>query len=122
MNLLDIHTKKWNETLLNTCAPNLHEKLGDPVASNTILGPISNYYAERYGFSENCQIVASTGDNPASLIGMRLNIKDLAVSLGTSDTMFLSLEEPKVLLDGHVLCNPIDSNAFMILLTYVQNE
>lgn len=41
---------------------------------------------------------------------------DIAVSLGTSDTVFLSLSEPKNLLEGHILCNPVDKDAFMALL------
>lgn len=69
MNLMDIRTKEWNETLLESCAPCLQVKLGEPVPSNTDLGTISNYFVERYGFDSNCRVVAFTGDNPASLIG-----------------------------------------------------
>nr|CAI5863420.1 unnamed protein product [Callosobruchus analis] len=116
MNLLDIRIKKWNQTLLDTCGPNLAEKLGDPVPSYSDVGPISNYFKERYNFNSNCRVIAHTGDNPASLIGMRLNEGWIAVSLGTSDTAFLWLKEPKMVLDGHVLCNPLDENAYMALL------
>lgn len=69
MNLMDIQTKQWNQTLLDACGPELKAKLGEPVPSNTNLGPISNYYVERYNFSPNCRIIACTGDNPASLVG-----------------------------------------------------
>ncbi|KAG5862908.1 hypothetical protein JTB14_025690 [Gonioctena quinquepunctata] len=68
MNLMDIHTKKWNETLLKVCAPKLAEKLGEPVPSYTIVGSISDYYVERYNFNHHCKVIAHTGDNPASLI------------------------------------------------------
>ncbi|KAJ8976961.1 hypothetical protein NQ317_010158 [Molorchus minor] len=118
MNLMDIHAKKWNQTLLDTCAPNLAQRLGEPVASNTDVGGISNYYVDRYNFSPNCRVVACTGDNPASLIGMRLHEGWVAVSLGTSDTVFLWLPEPKLVLDGHVLCNPVDQDAYMALLCF----
>lgn len=47
---------------------------------------------------------------------MRLQPGDVAVSLGTSDTVFLWLESPKTLLEGHVLCNPVRKDAFMSLL------
>lgn len=50
--------------------------------------------------------------------GMRLLDGWIAVSLGTSDTAFLWLTEPKVVLDGHVLCNPIDKEAYMALLCF----
>ncbi|VEN36043.1 unnamed protein product [Callosobruchus maculatus] len=118
MNLLDIHTKKWNQTLLDTCGPNLAEKLGEPVPSYSDVGPISKYFKERYNFNSNCRVIAHTGDNPASLIGMRLYEGWIAVSLGTSDTAFLWLKEPKMVLDGHVLCNPLDENAYMALLCF----
>lgn len=118
MNLLDIHTKNWCQTLLDACAPNLNQKLGEPVPSNTDVGAVANYYVERYNFNPNCRIITFTGDNPASLIGMRLNENCITVSLGTSDTTFFWLSEPKVVVDGHVLCNPIDKDAYMALLCF----
>lgn len=47
---------------------------------------------------------------------MRLNEGWIAVSLGTSDTVFLWLKEPKLVLDGHILCNPVNPDAFLALL------
>lgn len=82
----------------------------------TDLGSISNYYVERFGFSPECRIVSFTGDNPASLVGLCLNKNDIAISLGTSDTLFLSLDEPQCLTEGHVLVNPINKDTYMVLL------
>ncbi|CAH1970342.1 unnamed protein product [Acanthoscelides obtectus] len=118
MNLLNIRTKKWDQTLLDACGPNLAEKLGQSVPSYSDVGSISRYFKERYNFNPNCRVIAHTGDNPASLMGMRLNEGWIAVSLGTSDTVFLWLKEPKSVLDGHVLCNPIDENVYMALLCF----
>lgn len=118
MNLLDIKTKDWYDNLLDICAPNLREKLGDTVSSYNKISSISNYYVERFGFNDECKIISFTGDNPASLIGMRLKKNDLACSLGTSDTLFLWLDKPKRLTEGHVFCNPIDSDAYMALLCF----
>ncbi|KAF2900905.1 hypothetical protein ILUMI_05310 [Ignelater luminosus] len=118
MNLMNIHTKKWDERLLDACGKNLLEKLGETVPSNTNLGNISNYFVERWDFNPDCQIIAFTGDNSASLIGMRLNEGWLAVSLGTSDTVFLWLKEPKLVLDGHIFCNPVNPDAFLALLCF----
>lgn len=39
----------------------------------------------------------------------------LAMSLGTSDTIMMSLDEPTKLEDGHVLIHPTE-NSFMGLL------
>ncbi|XP_060526324.1 xylulose kinase [Cylas formicarius] len=118
MNLMDIGAKRWHPGLLDACAPGLEERLGDPVPSNTVLGPVSPYFVDRYNFNPDCRVVAFTGDNPASLMGMRLGEGWFAVSLGTSDTAFLWLKDAKVVPDGHVLRNPVDENSFMALLCF----
>ncbi|NXV82796.1 XYLB kinase, partial [Atlantisia rogersi] len=118
MNLLQIWDKIWSASCLDACAPGLEEKLGCPVPSHSVLGPISPYYSQRYGFSPDCKIVAFTGDNPASLAGMRLQEGDIAISLGTSDTLFLWIQEPTPALEGHILCNPVDSQTYMALLCF----
>lgn len=69
MNLLNIKTKTWDPQLLEACGPNLAKKLGEPVPSKTVVGSISSYFVERWGFNPDCKIIAFTGDNPASLIG-----------------------------------------------------
>lgn len=69
MNLMNIKSKEWHPTLLDACAPNLREKLGQPVPSTTKLGSISNYFVERWSFNPSCFVVAATGDNAASLVG-----------------------------------------------------
>ncbi|XP_032092879.1 xylulose kinase isoform X1 [Thamnophis elegans] len=118
MNLLQIREKVWNQVCLDACAPELGKKLDQPMPSSKILGLISPYYTERFGFNPSCKIVAFTGDNPASLAGMRLSEGDIAISLGTSDTLFLWIKEPRPALEGHIFCNPVDSQAFMALLCY----
>ncbi|XP_010223547.1 PREDICTED: xylulose kinase-like, partial [Tinamus guttatus] len=118
MNLLKICEKEWSKICLDACAPALAEKLGWPVPSQSVLGPISPYYIKRYGFSPDCKIVAFTGDNPASLAGMRLQEGDIAISLGTSDTLFLWIQKPTPALEGHILCSPVDSQAYMALLCF----
>ncbi|XP_012268457.2 xylulose kinase isoform X2 [Athalia rosae] len=118
MNLLDIRSKDWCDHLLEACATGLRGRLGSPVPSRTDLGQISKYFVERFGFDEKCRIVAFTGDNPSSLIGMGLKRGDVACSLGTSDTLFLWLEEPKTATNGHVFCNPLENEAYMALLCF----
>ncbi|XP_055985369.1 xylulose kinase isoform X1 [Sorex fumeus] len=118
MNLLQIQEKVWSSTCLRACAPHLEEKLGAPVPSCSIVGAVSAYYVRRYGFSPDCKVVAFTGDNPASLAGMRLEEGDIAVSLGTSDTLFLWLQEPTPALEGHIFCNPVAPQHYMALLCF----
>ncbi|KAI2528872.1 xylulokinase [Homo sapiens] len=118
MNLLQIQDKVWSQACLGACAPHLEEKLSPPVPSCSVVGAISSYYVQRYGFPPGCKVVAFTGDNPASLAGMRLEEGDIAVSLGTSDTLFLWLQEPMPALEGHIFCNPVDSQHYMALLCF----
>ncbi|XP_041421136.1 xylulokinase homolog (H. influenzae) isoform X1 [Xenopus laevis] len=118
MNLLNIREKIWSEMCLDACAPNLKEKLGSVVPSSSVLGSVSSYYVHRYGFSRECKIVAFTGDNPASLAGMRLQRDDIAVSLGTSDTLFLWIQDPTPALEGHIFCNPVQHQDYMALLCF----
>ncbi|PSN58396.1 Xylulose kinase [Blattella germanica] len=110
MNLMDIHTKDWSPELLKAVAPDVEAKLGNLVASYTNLGPISKYFVERFGFDPDCRVIAFTG--------MQLKEGDIAVSLGTSDTLFLNLSHPKILLEGHILCSPLEKSAFMALLCF----
>ncbi|XP_048468348.1 xylulose kinase isoform X2 [Rhincodon typus] len=118
MNLMDIHAHEWSQQCLDACASGLKEKLGAPLPSHTILGSVSPYYVKRFGFNSECKVIAFTGDNPASLAGMRLHQGDIAVSLGTSDTAFLWIQDPKPTLEGHVFCNPVDSSAYMALICF----
>ncbi|KAB1264189.1 Xylulose kinase [Camelus dromedarius] len=118
MNLLRIQDKVWSQACLAACAPHLEEKLGPAVPSCSVVGSISSYYVRRYGFSSGCKVVAFTGDNPASLAGMRLEEGDIAVSLGTSDTLFLWLQEPTPALEGHIFCSPVDPQHYMALLCF----
>uniref|UniRef100_A0A673GAQ1 Xylulose kinase n=1 Tax=Sinocyclocheilus rhinocerous TaxID=307959 RepID=A0A673GAQ1_9TELE len=80
MNLMDIFEKQWSQVCLDAAAPQLAERLGDLTPSTAVLGCVSLYYTERYGFAESCNVVAFTGDNPGSLAGMRLKEGDLAVT------------------------------------------
>ncbi|XP_038654419.1 xylulose kinase isoform X4 [Scyliorhinus canicula] len=118
MNLMDIRAHNWSQRCLDACAPGLKEKLGAPLPSHSILGSVSPYYVKRFGFNSECKVIAFTGDNPASLAGMQLQRGDIAVSLGTSDTAFLWIQDPKPTLEGHIFCNPVDSNAYMALICF----
>lgn len=118
MNLLDIRTHQWDANCLGACAPQLEAKLGAPVPSSKVLGTVSPYFVDRYGFPPNCSVVAFTGDNSASLAGFQLNSGDLLVSLGTSDTVLMWLDEAHPALEGHIMVNPVAPKSFMGMLCY----
>ncbi|CAO1420038.1 unnamed protein product [Diamesa serratosioi] len=117
MNLLDINQKCWSKICINACADNLEEKLGVPVPTASVLGPIGNFFKQRYNFNANCSVVAFTGDNLSSFSGMNLGDNWLAFSLGTSDTIMMCLEQHPQLLQGHVLLHPTQ-DCFMGLLCF----
>ncbi|MCK4286057.1 MAG: hypothetical protein KAX18_07630, partial [Candidatus Lokiarchaeota archaeon] len=119
MNLMNIRTKQWDNSALKATAPSLKEKL--PFLSNSydVIGKISPYLIEKYGFSPETLLVAWSGDNPNSLIGTGVIGKGkVAISLGTSDTYFSYLK--RLLLDlngeGHVFGAP--TGDYMSLICY----
>ncbi len=120
MNLLDIRARRWDPRALDVTAPGLAGRLGEPVASHTVVGNLHTRYAVRYGFPKNCVVVAFSGDNPCSLAGMRLKQPgDLAVSMGTSDTLFGALSEPHPSAkEGHIFVNPVEPAGFMAMICF----
>ncbi len=120
MNLLDIRRREWVPAALNACAPDLAPRLGTPVPSHACLGTVAPYFVQRYGFSEVCRVIAFSGDNPNSLAGLRLEKDgDIAISLGTSDTVFGSGREPRPSgREGHVFVNPIDPAGYMTMICF----
>jgi xylulokinase len=119
MNLMNIKSKQWDIRALKATAPLLIEKL--PNLSNTydVIGKISPYFVEKYGFDPETLLVAWSGDNPNSLIGTGVIGKGkAAISLGTSDTYFSYLSS--LVLDyngeGHVFGAP--TGDYMSLICY----
>lgn len=123
MNLLDLNTLEWSPKLLRATAPGLEGKLHAPVPSTTVVGSIAPYFVEKFGFSPNAAVVSFTGDNPSSLVGMGATRPGTAViSLGTSDTVFAAMREPRT--DprgfGHVFGNP--AGGFMCLICFANGS
>nr|GMD93907.1 xylulose kinase-like [Ipomoea batatas] len=119
MNLMDIKQRAWSKTALEATAPGLEEKLGKLAPAYGVAGPIASYFVERYHFNKNCLIINWSGDNPNSLAGLTLNTPgDLAISLGTSDTVFGITTDHNPSLEGHVFPNPVDTQGYMVMLCY----
>jgi xylulokinase len=119
MNLMDIKTKRWSNSALEATAPNLKKKLPSLINSYEIIGKISPYFVQKYGFSENTILLPWSGDNPSSLIGLGLIDKGkVAISLGTSDTYFSYMKKLHLDLkgEGHVFGAP--TGDYMSLICY----
>jgi xylulokinase len=123
MNLLELATGDWSPDLVAVTAPGLAEKLPPVVPSRTRIGDIAEYFVKRYGFKQGTPVVAFTGDNPSSLVGMGATEPGTAVvSMGTSDTVFAAMREPHT--DprgfGHVFGNP--AGGFMCLICFANGS
>jgi len=119
MNLMNISSKQWDDQALSATAPNLKDKLPPLVESFNIIGTISPYFIQKYGFNEASKLIAWSGDNPNSLIGVGLIKKGkVAISLGTSDTYFGFIKNLALDLngEGHVFGSP--TGDYMSLICY----
>jgi xylulokinase len=119
MNLLDLAKNDWSDALLDATAPDLRAKLKPPVASTTVVGEVAGYFVKKYGFAPGTKVIAFTGDNPSSLIGMGASKPGTAViSLGTSDTVFTAMAAKRTDPRGYgsVFGNP--AGGFMSLACF----
>jgi xylulokinase len=114
MSLLDLASGGWSARAVDATAPALAAKLPGTAPSSTVIGPLCPYWIDQYAFTPETRVLAWTGDNPASLIGTGLVREGpVAISLGTSDTIFGAMDAPRVSRDGigHVFGSP--AGAFM---------
>lgn len=130
MNMMDLDKKNWSQLCLEAVLAgkteflvSLKNKLGcqEPdddniIDTHEIIGTISPYFVDRFGFSENCIIAPFTGDNPGSFAGLRIANNEVVISLGTSDTACFWLDSPKPQINGHILRNPLDPDVYMGLV------
>ncbi len=119
MNLLNLSECQWDETLLNATSPRLLDKLPKLVPSDSVIGVVSSYLVKKYGFRDGAQVIAWSGDNPNSIVGVgATEAGNAVISLGTSDTFFASMNESVVDPNGygHVFCNP--AGGYMCLICF----
>ena len=98
---------------------NLMDKLPPLAASGQVIGPVSSYFVQKFGLNPEALATVWTGDNPASVIGLGL-IKpgQVAISLGTSDTFFGTMEKCQTDEngEGHVFGSP--TGGYMTLICF----
>lgn len=115
MNLMDLREAQWSREALDATAPELGERLPPIRPSWEIFGTLSPYWQKRYALPA-AAIVSWTGDNPSSLIGTGIiDDRVVAVSLGTSDTVFALTTEPAG-QSSHVFRSP--TGDFMSLVCF----
>ena len=90
MSSQDIRSHQWYEEALMHIGDNLLSRLGgDAIPSNSVVGTVCKYFQTLlYELPTDCIVIAGTGDNPSSMVGMGLSQPgDIGISLGTSDTV-----------------------------------
>ena len=108
MNLMDIRTREWAPAALAATAHGLDARLPKIQESCRVIGELAPYWRGRYGLPV-VRVVAWSGDNPCSLVGTGVVREGrVAISLGTSDTIFGFMQEPRIdpSLTGHVFASP----------------
>ena len=123
-NLMDIRARQWNPRALAACAPDLKRRLLPISPSDQVAGPLSPYFVSRHGFSPDCQVLPFSGDNPCSLIGLGLvEPGQVALSLGTSDTLFACMDQPRVSVrgEGALFASP-DGAHYMALICFLNGS
>ncbi|KAL6012780.1 hypothetical protein ACLOJK_003269 [Asimina triloba] len=129
MNLMDVKQRVWSRIALEATVPNLEENLGKLAPAYNVAGHIAPYFVQRYKpkifvlktWLSILQQKYETDDfNLLKMLsGLTLSSPgDLAISLGTSDTVFGVAVDPQPSLEGHVLPNPVDRRYYMVMLVY----
>ena len=124
MNLWDINAGDWNERILQLAAgkfdvKKLRQQLGKvPEDGGSHFGQVSPYFVSRYGFSSDCEVIASTGDNPSTILALPLRPNDAVVSLGTSSTFLMSTPEYAPDPVVHFFNHPTTAGLYMFMLCY----
>lgn len=103
MSLMDYTQKQWSDSLIRAVSHGLaggeralRDKLPPLVAPDTIVGAVSTYFVEKYGFDPACKVVVGSGDNPQSKV---LVAGDL-LSLGTSLVNMVSTDGKTLDMNG----------------------
>ena len=108
MNLMDLRACQWWQPAVDSTAKGLAGKLPPITPAAAVVGTLSPYWQTRFGLPA-ARVIAWSGDNPCSLVGVGLVREGrLAISLGTSDTVFGLMREPHVdsTGTGHVFGAP----------------
>ncbi len=95
MSLMNYRNKVWDAELIEATAQGLSggseellSKLPELAPPDSVVGNISTYFVERYGFSEECSVIAGSGDNPQAKVPVAGDL----LSLGTSFVNMVSTD------------------------------
>jgi len=126
MNAMNLQSCEWDADVLGAFAAHTGMApavaagfFGDLCAPCSVVGTAGGSFRAASGVWEDCRVVSWTGDNPSSVAGLRLDGPgDLAVSLGTSDTLFGIAPSLRTSSLGHVFRSPTSASDFMTMLCF----
>jgi xylulokinase len=107
-NLMDLTQRQWWPEAVAATAPQLAIRLPAIAPAWATAGVLSPYWQNRFRLPA-ARVITWSGDNPCSLIGVGLAREGrVAISLGTSDTIFGLMKHPRVDPSGtgHVFAAP----------------
>ncbi|HEY2434389.1 MAG TPA: FGGY-family carbohydrate kinase [Vicinamibacterales bacterium] len=122
MNLMDLAARTWAPRALDAAAPDLARRMPEIKDSWAVVGTLAPYWQTKYGFGP-AKVIAWSGDNPCSLIGLGLiEAGQLGISLGTSDTVFGPVVKPvhDPQGTGHVFGSP--AGGYMALTCFANGS
>ena len=100
MNLMSLADLDWSPEMVRATADDLGRRLPLLVKPWHVIGPLSDFWTRRLNLPP-ARIIVWSGDNPCSLVGTGLvRGRTIAVSLGTSDTIFGPIGSPQPSEDG----------------------
>ena len=95
MSLMNYRDKVWDAELIAATAQEipggsegLLEKLPELAPPDSVVGNIATYFVEKYGFHQECSIIAGSGDNPQAKVPVAGDL----LSLGTSFVNMVSTD------------------------------
>jgi xylulokinase len=104
--LLDVSTLRWDPSLCEAVGVD-PAQLGDVVASSTVVGEVSAWFADRVGLSGRPPLVVGGGDLQCGAVGLGATRPGvLTVGLGTGGHCVASVPTPVFFERGAVSCQP----------------
>lgn len=95
LQLLDVPNRRWSEEMLSPLSLR-SEWVGKAYESHCVTGTVTRAAAEMTGLPEGLPVVAGTGDNGASAVGMGvLDEGEGFVTIGTSGVVYAPFTKPR---------------------------
>ncbi|KAH8266490.1 hypothetical protein KR044_008049 [Drosophila immigrans] len=113
MNLLDLDSKSWSNKCLSACAPDLSQRLMQPIASNRLQGRIADYFVSRWNFRPDCMIVSPTSGCVAMVCALNLQEHVLFLFLSNADKILIHYKQRPVLEDASIMCHPLYTDEYI---------